>query len=482
MTVASVKNGIRQQGQPAQASTSTKLEVVDKFPKLLAMYQDQVARALPAHLKANVDRYTRLALSEFRQNPKLEQCDPLSVFAGVIMASQMGWEIGGVLGQAYLVPYGGEAQLIPGWKGLTDLVHRAGRAAIWTGCVFEGDAFEFQLGDTPYVRHVPKGEDDPEKIVAAYCIGKIRGMEGFPICEVWPLNKLLRHRDRYNKVGRRHYSFENMEMYVRKVVLLQTIKYLPVSAEMSAALALDNAYETGQRQALTIDTVAEGLVYPTGPVTEKHVDQSKPEEKKPEPETKPEAAEAKSHPGEIKTSFDGGDTWTNAEEKPEPPKSAAEVKPDPSKPVADPKVKPTTKDDVDQGAEPGKTKKEKKKSEAPVTAEAPPWATEEMAEGIGYRRETAEPAQTPAVNRIKSPHQSIRQVKLPEYIDRVSEEDAWTPEQYQRLLVQGTRLSLSEEALNKTSVDWLGQPLAVINAETMEALLTVLTSFRPEKK
>ena len=96
------------------------------FPSMLKAFAPEIQRALPAHM--NADRMTRIALTAFRQNPQLASCDPKSVFAAVIMSSQLGLEVG-IQGQAYLVPYKGQCQFIAGWQGLVDLVSRSGRAS-----------------------------------------------------------------------------------------------------------------------------------------------------------------------------------------------------------------------------------------------------------------------------------------------------------------------------------------------------------------
>lgn len=204
-------------------------------------HKGQIIAALPKHL--NADRMCRLAMTAMSQNPALTKCDVKSIFGCVITASQLGLEIG-VLGQCYLVPYKQTATLVPGWKGLVDLVARAGRASAWTGAVFEGDEFSYALGDSPYVRHVPCGENDPKKLLYAYAVGRVQRAE-WPIVEVWPAKRIWQHRDRFNKVGGSHYSFQHQEMYARKVVLLQVLKYLPMSIELTAAVELSERQESG---------------------------------------------------------------------------------------------------------------------------------------------------------------------------------------------------------------------------------------------
>ena len=230
----------------------------NNFPAMLKAYGAEIARALPKHMSG--DRLSRIALTEFRKQPKLASCDPKSVFAAVIMASQLGLEPG-INGQSYLIPYGKECQFIPGWKGLVDLVNRTGRATVWTGAVFEGDEFDWALGDKPFVVHRPCGEDNPKLMTHVYAVGRINGIE-FPHVDVWRIEKVWRHRDRYNKVGERHYSFRHPEMYARKVVLLQVIKYMPSSIELSRALEMEYAANQGSQHLDNPLDVIEGVYSP----------------------------------------------------------------------------------------------------------------------------------------------------------------------------------------------------------------------------
>lgn len=243
---------------PDDSNTALAEKKPRDFPTMLQIWKPQIELALPKHMTA--DRVCRIALTEFRKNEKLSQCDPLSVFASVLQSAQTGLEIG-VLGQAFLVPYkdGGTyvCQFIPGWQGLVDLVNRAGNASVWTGAVFDGDQFDWALGDRPFVTHRPAGENDPEKMTHVYAIGRVKGAE-WPIIEVWTLDRVRRHRDRYNKVGAKHYSYKNFEMYARKIPLLQVLKYLPKSPELTRAIAMNDAAEVGEQRFGSVTDALEG--------------------------------------------------------------------------------------------------------------------------------------------------------------------------------------------------------------------------------
>jgi len=240
-------------------STAVAAKKKDSVPAMLEKFKPEIARALPRHLDA--DRMLRIATTEFRKNPKLENCDPRSVFAAIIIASQLGLEPG-ILGQAFLVPYKSECQLIPGWQGYVDLVSRSGRANVWTGAVYAGDEFEYALGDRPYITHRP-GDDvsqHPDNLIYVYSVGRVKGSE-WPNIEVWTANKVVKHRDYYNKVGDKHYSYENFEMYARKVPLLQVVKYMPKSVELQRANDLTYSAERGS-QLLDIKSASENTWLP----------------------------------------------------------------------------------------------------------------------------------------------------------------------------------------------------------------------------
>ena len=126
-------------------ATGNKAETpLAKLSSFMEKLKPQLAVALPRHM--NADRMTRLALTAFSTNADLQQCSPQSIAGSIMTAAQLGLEPG-INGQGYLIPYKGTCTFVPGWKGLVDLVARSGRATVWTGVVYPGDRFEYQLGD-----------------------------------------------------------------------------------------------------------------------------------------------------------------------------------------------------------------------------------------------------------------------------------------------------------------------------------------------
>jgi recombination protein RecT len=242
------------------AATGTNAVTTQKtgLPALLDKMKPQLLAALPKHM--NPDRMVRIVLTEMRKTPALGKCSEQSLMAAVVIASQLGLEPG-INGQAYLIPYGDTCTFVPGWKGLVDLAQRSGRASVWTGAVFDGDEFDFEYGTSPYIKHKPgPNSGNPKALTHVYAVGRVRNAE-FPVLEVWPVAQVTAHRDRFNKVGTRHYSFQHFEKYGRKVALLQVLKYMPQSIELATAIDLEHAAEGG-KQKLDLNDAIDGTFVP----------------------------------------------------------------------------------------------------------------------------------------------------------------------------------------------------------------------------
>lgn len=249
--VDNIKSGA---GQVAKTENSPQAQ----FQRFLEKFKPQMAVALPKHL--NADRMCRLALTSFNKSPDLQKADATSIAASLMTASTLGLEPG-VNGQGWLIPYYNTkkkihiCEFVPGWKGLVDIANRSGRCTVWTGAVFDGDFFEYQLGDDPFVKHRPGDEIDGGKLLYAYAVGRVNGSQ-YPVIEVWSAKKLVAHRNRYNKQGERHYSFRDWEMYARKVPLLQVLKYMPQSIELANAMSIAAAQDAGDHAILEGDFVS----------------------------------------------------------------------------------------------------------------------------------------------------------------------------------------------------------------------------------
>ena len=229
------------------------------FPALLKQHQAEIARALPRHI--NPDRMARIALTEFRKNPKLGECDPRSVFAAIILASQLGLEPG-VLGQCYLIPYKSECQLIPGYQGLLDLARRTGRVKrIEAQVVYDRDRFTYRTGLSIFLEHEPMLDGDRGDPRLAYAVAEFA--DGGYHVEVMSRSEIDSIRDRSNGVqmakrfGKKTPWDTDPDQMWRKTVLRRLCKFLPKSVELAQALSLDDSANRGS-QGITVREAVSG--------------------------------------------------------------------------------------------------------------------------------------------------------------------------------------------------------------------------------
>src|SRR5581483_7497984 len=121
----------------------------------------QLEMALPRHLTA--ERLLRVAMTAVQNTPKLLECDRTSLYAAVMTCAQLGLEPDGVLGQAYLVPFAGRVQFIPGYKGLITLARNSGDVvSISAHEVCKNDRFFYSFGLNERCEHVPADGDRGE--------------------------------------------------------------------------------------------------------------------------------------------------------------------------------------------------------------------------------------------------------------------------------------------------------------------------------
>jgi len=200
------------------------------------------------HLTA--DKLQRIAVACWKQNPKLQECDPQSFLLSVLEAAKYGLDpSGGALGQAYLVPHWNkkkgtsECTLIIGYRGLISLVRRAGDVATLTAeCVYEKDLFEYELGLDEKLKHIPSTDEDRGRITRVYAIARFKdGMSyQFAVMSRAEVDRIMRGTQSKGDWGpwKDHYP----EM-AKKTAVRRLVKMLPIATEsgdLNSALTNDD--------------------------------------------------------------------------------------------------------------------------------------------------------------------------------------------------------------------------------------------------
>lgn len=195
----------------------------------------QIARALPAHLTG--DRMTRLALTAVQKTPDLAECSQVSFAGALLTAAALGLEPNTPTGEAYLVPYKGEATLIVGYQGMIKLFWQSPLAAsIRAEVVYADDDFDYSYGTGAFLRHKPaRRGDNMGDPVAYYAHATLTtGAEAFVVLTPEEIRAL-----RAGKVGSNGGIPDPQHHMERKTAIRQLIKYLPKSPNLALAAQSD---------------------------------------------------------------------------------------------------------------------------------------------------------------------------------------------------------------------------------------------------
>ena len=219
-------------------------ERVNTFRGALEALKPQLAAALPKHMTA--DRMMRIVMTTVQRTPAILECSQVSVFGCIVQAAQLGLEPDGILGQAYLIPYGKTCTLIPGYKGLIKLARNSGElATIYAKIVHANDAFKYAYGLSDVLEHVPCLDGDPGDPTHGYAVARLKdGSVQFDVMSVVEIEK-IRQRSKAGNSGPWVTDWEEM---AKKTVLRRLCKMLPASVELARAVALDEAVDANLPQ------------------------------------------------------------------------------------------------------------------------------------------------------------------------------------------------------------------------------------------
>lgn len=226
---------------------------------LLDVNRNALLQALPKAIK--IDRFLRVAMNAIARNPDLQKCSASSLYGAIMQSAQFGLEIG-LMNQAHLVPYWNsdkrcfEAQFQIGYLGLRDM-------AEWYGDVEDGDAqvvyekdeFDYELGDSPSIRHKPSKDQSRGDVVYYYAWAKPKN--GKIKVAVMSRQDVEVHRDKYVR-KRKDGTFaeiwsKNFDAMAIKTVMRKCYKFVARSPQLREAIALDELQEVQIPQGLGVE-------------------------------------------------------------------------------------------------------------------------------------------------------------------------------------------------------------------------------------
>lgn len=211
--------------------------------------QESIQAVIPRHLTPG--KLLKTALIACSKNPKLLECTQKSLLAAIITGAELGLDVSGTLGRAYLIPYKNksgvrEATFIIGYLGLMDIVRRSEKVIdIYAHVIYKEDDFSIVFGLEQDIKHIPnwQSERKDSNIMGFYAVAVMKETDdsGKHLTHQTVMTKSEVDKIRNSSPGRNSSPWVNHYPEMgKKTVLRRLCKYLPASIEMIDAVATDD--------------------------------------------------------------------------------------------------------------------------------------------------------------------------------------------------------------------------------------------------
>lgn len=207
------------------------------FRHLLQAFEPSIRGVLPRHRDA--ERLIKLALVAATKTPKLLQCTQESVIQAVMTSAELGLDISGTMGEAYILPYGQTATFQLGYKGMVKLARQSGEIArIEAEVVYSNDHFVYRKGLNPVLDFDPVVVGDRGEAVGAYAlIEYVRGGIEADYMHITEIEKVRK----VSKAGGSGPWRDWWDEMAKKTVIRRLLKRATLSTEkMARAFEIDN--------------------------------------------------------------------------------------------------------------------------------------------------------------------------------------------------------------------------------------------------
>lgn len=314
----------QQQYAPAPRGQSAPVSVENRIMMMRGQFALAIGGATPQEQQRRAERFARVCVTAFRQNPELQKCSPVSILGAMMTCAQLQLEPNTPSGLAYLIPrwngklHSMECQFQCGYRGLLELMYRSGAiASINADVVYrqeiEAGLFAYTSGIRPSIEHRIDLLDgsartgNPQDIVAAYACAVLKS--GEPVIRVVPrrdIDKAMNmsgSKSGPSAVWKSHYA----EMAI-KTAIHRLAKWLPTTRvddaiNAEAQYAEQEAPAETPQSSLSIEAMNAMMAAGTGvavetpaveqaPAPQPEPIQAQPEPKMPEPEAPAQPVDA----------------------------------------------------------------------------------------------------------------------------------------------------------------------------------------------
>ena len=241
------------------------LKTISGFSSTIVNYKSSIGKFLNPRYGITPEDFIETCIRAVKENPKLLQCDPKSLFGAVLLSAEVGLKPNTSLQHSFIIPYKGQAKFQIGYKGLIEIMYRNPRVKkIDAHAVFENDVFDYAYGLNPYLNHKPARKDKGKlECVYATCL-----VDNEPIFVVVEKAELDAIRQISQTIDSQYSPYNNgtdvhnwMEI---KASVKALSKLIPTSnnIEMAKAVEYDSKFEGGARVLVELPSNPNEIVEP----------------------------------------------------------------------------------------------------------------------------------------------------------------------------------------------------------------------------
>ena len=241
------------------------LKTISGFSSTIVNYKTTIGKFLNPRYGITPEDFIETCIRAVKENPKLLQCDPKSLFGAVLLSAEVGLKPNTSLQHSFIIPYKGQAKFQIGYKGLIEIMYRNPRVKqITARAVFENDFFEYNYGLRPDLVHKP-ARTEKGKLQCVYATCLVDNEPVFVVVEKAELDAIRQISQTIDSQFSPYNNGTDVHNWMEiKAGVKALSKLIPTSnnIEMAKAVEYDSKFEGGARVLVELPTNPNEIVEP----------------------------------------------------------------------------------------------------------------------------------------------------------------------------------------------------------------------------
>lgn len=226
------------------------LKTISGFSSTIVNYKNSISKFLNPRYGITAEDFIETCIRAVKENPKLLQCDPKSLFGAVLLSAEIGLKPNTSQQHSFIIPYKGQAKFQIGYKGLIEIMYRNPRVKkIEARAVYENDEFDYGYGLKPFLNHKP-ARKERGKLDCVYATCLVDEEPIFVVVEKAELDAIRKFSQTIDTAYSPYNNGTDIHNWMEiKAGVKALSKLIPTSnnIDMAKAVEYDSRFEGGAR-------------------------------------------------------------------------------------------------------------------------------------------------------------------------------------------------------------------------------------------